>query len=142
MPAFIPHVSVDLDELFQDSGAAPGTLGRKPRRVVVMAIDIPVVFVVRVMRPKQGGAYRASEVFHVILLVWKRSGSNRSSMEVWISYGRTAGSNITSPQCHTTFSADEVQTSEVIPLAQWVLLRILAFDGEKLGGYHIPTILG
>ena len=81
MPALVPHVSVDLDKLFQDSSAAPGTLGREPRRVVVMAIDIPVVFVVRVMGPEQGRAYRASEVLHMVLLVWKMSGSNRGSME-------------------------------------------------------------
>ena len=142
MPALIPHVSVDLDELFQDRSAAPGTLGRKPRRVVVMAIDIPVVFVIRVMGPKQGRAYRASEVLNVILLVWKRSSSNCGSMEVWVRYGHTAGSDITSPQCHTAFSTDEIQTSEVIPLAQWVLLSILTFDGEELGSYYVSTILG
>jgi hypothetical protein len=62
-------------------------------------------------------------------------------MEERIGYGRTASSDIASPQRHTAFSTDEVQTSEVIPFAQRVLLSIWAFDGEELGGYHVPTIL-
>ena len=31
MPALVSHVSIDLDELFQDRRAAPGALGGKPR---------------------------------------------------------------------------------------------------------------
>lgn len=142
VPALVPHVSVDLDELFQDRGAASGALGRKPRRIVVMAIDIPVVLVVRVMRPKQGRAYRASEVLHVILLVWKKSSSVRGTTTAWTRSGPTAGGDITSPQGHTTFGTDEVQTSEVIPLAQWMLISIRALDREELRGHHVPTILG
>ena len=142
MPTLVPHVSVDLNELFQDRSAASGTLGGKPRRVVVMAVDIPIVFVIRVMRPKQSRAYRASEVLHVILLVWKRSNSINGTTRAWKRYGHTAGSNITSPQCHATLGTDEVQTSEVIPLAQWVLISIRAFYRKEFGGHDIPTILG
>ena len=54
---------------------------------------------------------------------------------------RTAGGDVTSPQSHTTFSTDEVQTLEVVPLAQWVLFSIRALDGEKFGGYYITAIL-
>ena len=141
MPALVPHVPVDLDELFQDRSAAPCTLSRESRRVVVVAVDIPIVFIVRIMWPKQGRAYRASEMLHMILLVWKRLSSSHGSTGAWIRYGHTAGGDITSPQCHTAFSADEIQTPEVIPLAQWVLLSVWTFDREKLGGYHVPTIL-
>ena len=57
VPALVPHVSVNLDELLQDCSAAPGALGREPRRIVIMAVDISIVFIVRVMRPEQGRAY-------------------------------------------------------------------------------------
>lgn len=115
VPALISHVSVDLDELLQDRSAAPGALCRESCRVVVMAIDIPVVFVVRIMGTEKGRTYRAGEVFHVILLAWVRS--NYGSTEAWIRYGHTAGGDITSPQCHTTLGTDKVQTPEVIPFA-------------------------
>ena len=104
-----------------------------------MAIDIPVVFVVRVMGAEKSRTYRAGEVFHVILLAWVRS--NYGSTEAWIRYGHTAGGDITSPQCHTTFGADEVQTPEVIPFTQWVLFFIYTFNREELGGHHVPAIL-
>lgn len=69
MPTFVPHVSVDLNKLFQDRSATPSALGRESRGVVVMAENIPVVFVIRVVRSKQGRAYRAGEMFHMIFLV-------------------------------------------------------------------------
>jgi hypothetical protein len=62
-------------------------------------------------------------------------------MGAWIRCGHTAGGDITSPQSHTAFGTDEVQTSEIIPLAQWVLLSVGAFDREELGGYYISAIL-
>ena len=61
-------VPVDLDELLQDGGAAASAADGEARRVVEVAEDTPVVLIVRVLRPKDGGADGAGEVLHVELL--------------------------------------------------------------------------
>ena len=56
MPALIPHVTIYLNELFQDGAAATRAFGRKTSRVVEMTIYVPIVLVVGVLRAKKGGA--------------------------------------------------------------------------------------
>ena len=54
MPALIPHVTVDLDELLQDRTTAAGTFRGKTRRVMKMAVHITIVFVVRILWSEEG----------------------------------------------------------------------------------------
>jgi len=53
----------------------------------------------------------------------------------------TASCNITTSQSHTTFSADKVQTTEIVPFAKWVLFSLWAINREKFGCNNIATIL-
>ena len=77
MPAFVTHVTVDLDKLLEDGAAATCAFGCKACRVVIMAVDIAVVFVIRVLRSEEGGAEGASKVFDMELLVYLRIVSIR-----------------------------------------------------------------
>ena len=69
MPALVAHIAVDLDELLEDRGIAARTLCREAGGVVEMAVDVSVVFVVRVLWAEEGGADGAGEVFDVEFLV-------------------------------------------------------------------------
>ena len=69
MPALIPHIPVDLDELFQDGSRATGTFGGKSRRVVEMTVDVTIVLVVRVLWTEQRWAHRTREVLDMELFV-------------------------------------------------------------------------
>ena len=53
MPALVPHVSVDLDELFQDRTAATRAFRGKPRRVMEVTVHITIMFVVRILGTKK-----------------------------------------------------------------------------------------
>lgn len=46
MPAFVPHITVDFDELFQNSTSTSNTFGRKSSGIVKMAIHVSFVFVI------------------------------------------------------------------------------------------------
>jgi hypothetical protein len=53
MPALVPHVTIDLDELLQDRTTAPRAFCGKTRRVMKMTVDISIVFVVRILRSEE-----------------------------------------------------------------------------------------
>ena len=72
MPAFVPHVTVDLHKLLQNSAIAASALRGEASRVVIMAIDIAFVLVIRVLRPKERRTHRTGEVVHMELLVCGR----------------------------------------------------------------------
>ena len=83
MPAFIPSIPVHFHKLLQDCRLASNTLDREFGRIVEMTIyhefgdvhwfevsltDFPAMFVVRVIRPKEGITLRASKVLYVVFL--------------------------------------------------------------------------
>lgn len=61
----IETVSVDLDELFQDGRATTGALDCEASGIVEMAVDLPLVLVVAVLRSEDRRAHRAGEVLDV-----------------------------------------------------------------------------
>jgi len=52
VPTFVAAIAIDLDELLEDRASAPNALCSKPGGIMEMAIDIPFVFIVRVLRTK------------------------------------------------------------------------------------------
>ena len=70
MPTFISHVPVDLHKLLENRTVAAGAFGCESRRVVKVAIDVAVVFIVRVLRTKKCGTERACEVLNVVLFIY------------------------------------------------------------------------
>ena len=69
MPALVSHVTIDFDELLEDSTVASCALRGVPSGVMEMAVDIPFVFVVGVLWTKKSWAHRAREVLDMELLV-------------------------------------------------------------------------
>jgi hypothetical protein len=69
MPAFIFHVTIDLDELLENGTIAPRALCGEARRIMIMAIHIVLMLVVRILLAEYGRAHRASEMLHMELLV-------------------------------------------------------------------------
>lgn len=53
----------------------------------------------------------------------------------------TASCDVAPPQRHPTLCTYEVEPSEVVSLAQRLLLSVRAFDGKEFGGYNVTTIL-
>lgn len=46
MPAFVSHVTVKFDELFENCATTSNAFGGKPSGVVVVTIDVLLVFVI------------------------------------------------------------------------------------------------
>jgi hypothetical protein len=69
MPALLPLVPLDLDELLEDRGIASNALGCETSGVMIMTVNIVGVLVVRVGWAKECAAECAGEVFDVELLV-------------------------------------------------------------------------
>ena len=70
MPTFVAHVPIYFNELLEDSAVATSALRSEASRVVVVTVDVAFVFIVRVLRAKEGRAYGACEVVYMELLVW------------------------------------------------------------------------
>jgi len=112
MPMLVLAVSVNLHKLLQDRGPAACALDSVAEGVVVVTKDLAIMFIVRVLRPKNGRADRARKVLDMVLVI--QSGN------VAPSQGLTAG------------VADQVQAPEVIALTEWVLLAVSLLDGKEL----------
>lgn len=69
VPTFISHVPVDLHKLLENRTVAAGAFGCESCRVVEVAINVAVVFVVRVLRAEKCRTERACEMLDVILFV-------------------------------------------------------------------------
>ena len=69
VPVLVLAVTEDLDELFEDGGlAAVAPLGELGR-VMVVAVDAAIVFVVAVLGAEDGGAEGTGEVVDVVLAI-------------------------------------------------------------------------
>ena len=69
MPTFIPHIAVDLDELLQDGTVASRTFCCEAGGIVVVAVDIPFVLIIRILRAEYRVTHGACEIFYVELFV-------------------------------------------------------------------------
>ena len=54
MPALVPHITIDLDELLQNGIFATRAFRGETRRVMKMAIHISMVFVVGILGSEEG----------------------------------------------------------------------------------------
>ena len=72
VPVLVLTVAVDFDKLLQNRGPASSTLDRVTQRVVVVAKDLAVVLIVRVLGAKYRWTDGTSEVLDVVLVVERR----------------------------------------------------------------------
>lgn len=121
VPVFVLAIAVNLDELLQDRGPTSCAFDGVVERIVIVAIDLAVMFIVRVLRTKDCRTHGACEVLNVIFVVQRRDiGATKSS---------------------STRLAHKVESPEIVALTQWILLPIGLGDGEKLGRYNLVTVL-
>jgi hypothetical protein len=114
-------ISVYLDELLQDGSlTAIATLGEFGR-VVIMTVHTALVLVVAVRSPKNGWAHGTREMLNVILSV--QSGNVRPAKSL------------------AALVAEQIESSEVVCFAQWVLPGGLLRHGEEFGGDNLATVL-
>ena len=114
-------VAEDLDELLEDGGPTAIAFLSEPCAVVIVAVDRSFMFVVGVGGAEDGRADGAGEVFDVVLAV--------ESGDVGAAKGAAAS------------KAEEVEPSEVVGLAEWVLVRRLVRDGEEFRGDDLVAVL-
>ena len=108
----IDTISEDLDELFENRCLTAIALLRKPGRVVVVAVYISFVFVIAIRGTEDCRTDTAREVLNVIFAI--QCGDVRAS------------------QCAAAGVAKEIQPSEIVGLAEWVLVRRLIWHREEL----------
>jgi hypothetical protein len=94
-------ISKDLDELLQDGGLAAIASLCKLRRIVIMAINFSIVFVIAVLGTKDSGTDGASEMLDMIFAVQRR--------------------DVRTPKRTPTLETEQIQTSKVIRLAEGIL---------------------
>lgn len=92
-------IPINLNELLEDCRPTSCAANRESRRVVEVTEDPAIVLVVAVLRSEDCWADRAGEVFNMELLAQR--------------------SNVAAPQCATAIGTEQVQSSEVVCLAQW-----------------------
>jgi hypothetical protein len=78
MPALVAVVPVDLDELLEDRTRAAGALGREAGGIMVVAINVTLVLVIRVLRPEERVAERTRKMFDVELFILAGMSTERN----------------------------------------------------------------
>ncbi len=95
MPAFVSHVPVNLDKLFQDGAVATRALGSKTSGVMEVAIYVAVVLIIRVLGSEKCWAERTGKMLHMKFLVCRQKSENSEAKRV--ERERTASRDIASP---------------------------------------------
>lgn len=54
MPTFVSHIPVKLDKLFENGASTSDAFGGKPSGIMEVAVDVLVVFVIRVLWAEEG----------------------------------------------------------------------------------------
>lgn len=114
-------ISENLDKLLEDGGLAAVAALSKFCGIMKVAVDAAVVLVVAVLSTENGGTDGAGEMFDVVFTV--------EGCYVRTAEGTAAG------------EAKEIETAEVVSLAQRVLIGPLLGHREELGGYNLVAIL-
>jgi len=117
----IDAITEQLHELLKYRFVAPATFLCEARAVMVMAIDGAFVLIIAILSAEDGRTDRTSEVLDVVL-TFERG-------DVRASKGASA------------IIAEKVEPTEIVRLAQRILVRRLVGDGEELGGHDLATIL-
>ena len=111
----------DLDKLLEDSGLAAITSLSEVCGVVVVAVYGILMFVVAILGTEDRRTYRACKVLDVELSI--------QCCDVGSAQGAAA------------FGAQQVEPSEIICLAEGILVRRLVGDGEEFRGNDLAAIL-
>jgi hypothetical protein len=69
MPVLVLTITEDLNELLENGGMTSITSLRKLCRIVVMAVDLTIMFIVTILRAKDGRAYRAGKVVNMVFSI-------------------------------------------------------------------------
>ena len=72
VPVLVLPISKYFDELLENSRLAAATSLSKLGGIMVMAVNLPVVLVVAILRPKDCWAEGASEVVNVVFAIERR----------------------------------------------------------------------
>ncbi len=119
----ILSISKNLDELLQNGSLAAVASLSELSRIVVVAVHLSFMFVVAILSPKHCRADRTGEVLDMVLALKRR--------------------DVRASQCATTLETEEVETPEVVSLAQWVLaLAIFIIDREEFRSHDLSAVLG
>jgi len=122
MPMLVLAVPEDFDKLLEDGCLAAITPLGKLGRIMVVAIDLAIVFVVAVRRAKYCWTHRTGKVVDMVFAVESSDVGCTKSLAALV--------------------AEETQASEVIRLAKGVLaVAILIVDGEEFRGDNLSTVL-
>ena len=114
-------ISENLDKLLENGRlAAIAPLG-KLGRVVVVAVDTALVLVVAVRGAEDGRTDGTGKVLDVVFAV--KSG------------------DVGAAQSLSTLEAQQVESSEIVGLAQRVLARGLLGNGKEFGGNNLVAVL-
>lgn len=116
----VQPVTIDLNELFQNSCPTACTLDGIVDGIVVVTVHLGIVFVVRILGTKDCGADGAGKVVQVVLVVQRGDVASSKSL--------------------ATAVAKKVKPPEVVPLAQWVLFAVLC-DGKEFVGGNLAAVL-
>ena len=118
----ILSIAEDFDKLLQDGSVASVTTLGKLCRVVKVAVYLVFVLVIRVLRTKHCRAHGARKVLNMVLAI--------------------QGRNIRASEGAATGMTQKFQSSEVVSLAQWILLGfVFIVDRKEFGSYNLATIL-
>lgn len=123
MPVLVLAVAKDFNKLLENGRLAAITFLCKLGRVVIVAVDLTIVFIVAILRAKDGRAHGTRKVIDVIFVV--ESG------------------NIGAAQGPVTLMTDEIESTKIVGLAERILISrsVLLVDGKELGGDRSTTIL-
>ena len=122
MPVLVLPISKDLHKLLEDRGLTTVASLSKLSRVVIMAVDFIVMFIVAVLRPKDSGTNRACEMLNVIFSI--------------------QGRNIRTTKRSLTLVTQKVEATEVISLTQRILTAsIILVNGKEFRSHDLTTVL-
>ena len=105
-------IAEDFNKLLQDGILATMTALCKAGRVMVVAVDIPIVLVVAVLSAEYGRTHRAGEVLNVVFAV--------------------EGGDVGAAQGTAASEAEEIEAAEVIRLAERILVGSFIGNREEL----------
>lgn len=87
-----------------------------------MAIDLSIMFIITILRSKYCGAYRAGKVVYVVLSI--------------------EGCDIGSAKGAVAFMANQIESSEIICLAEGILpFSVFFVNRKELRGDDLATVL-
>lgn len=115
-------VAEDLDKLLKNCCLTSVTFLRKLGGVVIMAVNLPVVFVVAVLSAEDGGTEGARKMVDVVLPL--------------------QCCNVRSSKGSAALVAEQAEASKVVRLAEGVLaLPVFIFGRKELGCHDLSAVL-